>query len=303
MSKLHLVDVVFPTRNRLHEALITIEKIKEIGVLENQIYIGDDSSDRQVIDIIREKFAEVNIFSNAVPRGQLYTRNNLFRRTSRKYILSIDDDSHITSRGTLEEAIEILENHEEAGILGFNAFQQISDPPPKESLGNQQFYSRTFIACGALIKRDCIRAIGNYTREVLGYYCEEIDCSIRAYQHGFKVISKTDLVVHHRVNRNYKEMPKETDTAKGIYGSEWRSVMGFSDNLIVTLIYFPFGFDLLFLVVYIAKRFFLFTIKNSDYAAFFKGIVRTAKLSRYIIREKSPMSYNLFFKWIRLPMM
>lgn len=303
MSKIQLVDVVFPTRNRLQESLTTIEKIKEIGIHENQIYIGDDFSAPSLSATIKEKFGNVTLISNPAPLGQLKTRNILFKATDRKYILTIDDDSHVVSREALEEAIQILENHKEAGIFGFNAYQQIQDPPPRESLSSEQFYARTFIACGALIKRDCIDGIGNYTRDALGYYCEEIDCSIRAYKVGYTVISKRDLVVHHRVNRNYKEMPKKTDAARGIFGSEWRSVMGFSDNLIVTLIYFPYGFDLFFLMLYVAKRFFLFTIKNSDYPAFFKGLSRTARFIPYIVQEKSPMSYSQFIRWIRLPMM
>ncbi|MGC4020649.1 MAG: glycosyltransferase [Cyclobacteriaceae bacterium] len=303
MSKLNQVDVLFPTRNRVDEALITITKLKEVGIEESQIFIGDDYSDASLRNSISEKFPGVKIFSNTSPKGQLFTRNFLFKHSNRKYILSIDDDSHVVSKEMLEEAINILEENKNAGIFGFRAFQQIEIPPPQEQLSHEQFETRTFIACGALIKRECINQIGNYTRDRLGYYCEEIDCSIRAFKKGFTVVTKNDLVVHHRVNRNYKEMPKKTDAQKGVFGSEWRSVMGFSDNLIVTLIYFPVGFDLAFFVIYIFKRFFLFTIKNSDYSAFIKGIIRTFSFLPYIVREKSSMSYSQFLRWIRLPMM
>ena len=246
MSKIHLIDVVLPTRNRMVEVLTTIEKIKMIGLKDNQIFIGDDFSAPSLSTAIREKFPNVTIIKNATQKGQLYTRNILFKRTNRKYLLSIDDDSHIASNEALEEAIDILEKNEQVGIFGFRAFQQINAPPPRYGLDQKRYEVRTFIACGALIKRECINKIGNYTREELGYYCEEIDCSIRAFKQGYKVITKNDLVVHHRVDRNYKRMPKETDESKGIYGTEWRSVMGFSDNLIVTLIYFPYGFDFIF---------------------------------------------------------
>lgn len=303
MANIDQVDVIFPTRNRLSDSLVTIEKLKQIGIDNRQIFIGDDFSDLLLSTTIKEKFSDIAIISNASQRGQLYTRNLLFSSTNRKYILSIDDDSHIVSKDVLEEAIEILEGNERAGIFGFRAFQQLEAPPPRHELDNKQYEARTFIACGALIKRKCIDEIGHYTREELGYYCEEIDCSIRAFKKGYMVITKNDLVVHHRVNRNYKEMPKVTDASKGIYGTEWRSIMGFSDNLIVTLIYFPYGVDLVFLVIYIWKRFFLFTIKNSDYPAFFKGLYRTVKFIPYILKEKKPMSYSKFFQWIQLPMM
>jgi GT2 family glycosyltransferase len=303
MTNIREVDVVFPTRNRLAEALITIEKIKEIGIANNQIFIGDDFSNVNLPVVIKNKFEGINVISNAAQRGQLRTRNLLFNGTNRKYILSIDDDSHVVTKEALEEAIEILEQNLNAGIFGFRAFQQLEPPPLRQDLDDRQYSARTFIACGALIKRSCINEIGNYTRGELGYYCEEIDCSIRAFKKGFVVLTKNDLVVHHRVNRNYKDMPKKTDATKGVYGSEWRSVMGFSDNLIVTLIYFPLGIDFIFLMIYIWKRFFLFTLKNSDYAAFFLGLQRTIKFVPYIFREKNPMSYKMFFQWIRLPMM
>jgi len=303
MPNIREVDVVFPTRNRLVEVLTTLEKIKAIGLMEDQIFIGDDFSDLSLSTTIKKKFEGVTIISNTAQHGQLFTRNLLFKKTNRKYILSIDDDSHIVSREALEQALEILTKNDRAGIFGFRAFQQLVDPPPRNELDNNQYEARTFIACGALIKRECVEKIGNYTRQELGYYCEEIDCSIRAFMKGYAVITKNDLVVHHRVNRNYKDMPKKSDATTGVYGSEWRSVMGFSDNLIVTLIYFPYGVDFIFLIIYIWKRFFLFTVKNSDYAAFFKGLYRTIKFIPYIFREKRPMSYTKFFEWIRLPMM
>lgn len=303
MDYLDQVDVIFPTRNRITECLITIEKMLAIGIRECQILIGDDASEKKLVDEIKGKFPTINIHSNSIGRGQLFTRNVLFQQTHRKYILSIDDDSHIVSKEALQEAIGILEQDSNAGIFGFRAFQQLNDPPLKSELDHHLSQVRTFIACGALIKRECLEKIGNYTRDRLGYYCEEIDCSIRAFDKGYKVITKSDLVVHHRVNRNYTEMPKQTDLSKGVFGTEWRSVMGFSDNLIVTLIYFPLGFDLLFFLIYTAKRFFFFTIKYSDYKAFIKGLARTFRFLPYVVKEKKLMSYRKFFQWMRLPMM
>lgn len=297
------VDIIIPTRNRIEDLRITIKKMLAIGFDEEQFYVIDDQSADSTPDIIRSEFPDITLEVNQSPRGQLRNRNTLCRMTSRKYVLSLDDDSHIRSAEDVLEAIEILEKTPSAGIFAFRAFEQMHEPPSKEELEADVVFTRTFIACGCLIKRSVLNDIEEYTREALGYYCEEIDCSIRAFVKGYRVISKRNIVVHHRVNRNYKNMPKHTDLKKGIYGSIWRSAVGFSDNLIVTGIYYPPLLDVGFSFLYVGKRFLFFAIKNRDYEGFFKGLLRYTRHIPYVLSEAQKMPYSLFMRWIKLPAM
>jgi len=295
------ISIVMPTRNRVEELLVTIEKMTALGFKQSSFYVSDDCSVDKTFEMVRQKFPEINIFRNEKPLGQLNSRNFLFSIVKTPYILSLDDDSHIRSLDDLSEAIQVLENSADIGIFGFKAYEQIKEPPDKMELPKERNDARTFIACGCLIKKSLIDRIGIYTNPVFGFYCEEIDCSVRAYKAGFRTVTQKNLVVHHRVDRNFRSMPKKSDIGKGIYGSIWRSKTGFSDNLIVTHLYYPPGIDLLFLCLYTLKRFYHFALLKGDFAGFFGGIIRYIRHIPYIFKHKSSLSYRQFFSWIKLP--
>jgi len=298
---LEQISIVMPTRNRVEELLVTIEKMTALGFKQSSIYIADDCSVDRTYDTISKKYPEIHLYRNEKPAGQLNSRNFLFSVVETPFILSLDDDSHIRSLDDLSEAMQVLENSEDIGIFGFKAYEQLKEPPLKEELPVDRNDARTFIACGCLIKKSLLDKIGIYTNPVFGFYCEEIDCSVRAYKAGFRTVTQKNLVVHHRVDRNFRTMPKKTDIGKGIYGSVWRSKTGFSDNLIVTHLYYPPGLDLLFLGIYTAKRFYHFALLKGDFAGFFGGIMRYLRHIPYIFRHKSSLSYRQFFNWIKLP--
>jgi len=295
------VDIVIPTRNRWADLSITVEKLIQFGFGIDQFTIIDDTSEEASSEQFEKQFEGVKIVRHEKAQGQLKSRNELFNITSRDYVLSLDDDSNVMSAEDVLEAIKLLTSRADYGAFAFRAYEQIDLPPPKDVLKSSSRLVRTFIACGAIFKRQAIDSIGNYTRPELGYYCEELDCSIRLYMKGFKVVTQENLVVHHRVNRTFGAMQKRSDTSKGIYGSTWRSKMGFSDNLIVTAIYYPFLYNLLFIAIYILKRLFLFSIPNRDFLGFIGGLIRFMLFIPYAVVNRARMKYELFHSWIKLP--
>jgi GT2 family glycosyltransferase len=293
------IDLLISTRNRLVELLYTIKHFLNIGFSQGQIYIIDDASTDGTFETISANYPEIEIFRNETAKGYIYNRNQLMNKTMSAYILSLDDDSHIRTMEDIEEAIHLLETKTSYGIFTFKPFEQLDEPPLKSQLPDTVREVRTYIGCGHLIKREVIERLGKY-REEFEFYCEELDYSIRAYQAGYKVITKDNLIVHHRIDWSSRNKQFESDVSKGVYGAVYRSSLGFSNNLIVTRLYYPFPFDYLFVVYYTLLRFKNFYLKKDDKEGFLKGWKRYRTFKKYIDAHRTPMSMTLFLHWIKL---
>ena len=293
------VDLIITTKNRIKELLFTIEKMRSIGFQENQIFIVDDASSDDTFQTIRHRYPGIVIKKNLTQKGLIANRNFLMRSTSRNFVLSLDDDSNIRSSTDLEEALELLNGNKSFGIFTFRPFEQLQAPPARENLSDQILLVKTFIGCGHILKRELIHKLGDY-REEFEFYCEELDYSLRAFKFGYKVVMKENLVVHHRIDWNLRNSQFDSDLSRGVYGGVWRSTLGFSNNLMVTLIYYPFPFDLFFIVRYIWRRTVKFLIIKKDIYGFFGGLKRFIKFIPYSLHNRDSLSIREFFIWIRL---
>lgn len=293
------IDIIISTRNRLKELLFTINKMLSIGFKEEQFFLIDDASEDNTTKTIKEKYPAINITKNETPKGYIINRNTLMKTTKKKYILSLDDDSHIRNKEDIEEAIEILESESKSEIFSFRLFEQIGEPPEKSNLSTEKKTLKSYIGCGHIISRKLIDTLKPYRAEFV-FYGEELDYSIRAFQNGFNVVTKDNLVVHHRIDWKTRHKQKKNQNKKGIYGAAWRSKLGFSNHLIIIFLYYPYGLDFIFAFRYIILRFYNFLIKKGDFAGFFKGMLRFFYFFPFIINNKQKMNFKYFFKWIRL---
>jgi GT2 family glycosyltransferase len=294
------IDILITTKNRLGDLLFTINYMLELGFNQNQFFIIDDGSVDKTDSEVRLKYPDIRFEKNFVSNGYMINRSKMMRETKRPFILSLDDDSHIRTREDVEEAIQLLNSNPNYGIFHFRVFNQLQDPPAKHTLAKQIRHLRGYIGCGHIIKREVIEKLGAY-REELVFYCEEIDYSLRAFKLGYEVVSKDNLIVHHRIDLGLREKQKTTVNAKGIYGREWRNIHLFSNNLIITLIYYPFGLGFLFLIYRTILAFTLMVIKERQFLAFFKMIARFVSFIPYCFKEMKKLTYKEFKLWFANP--
>ncbi|MEQ8546708.1 MAG: glycosyltransferase [Cyclobacteriaceae bacterium] len=293
------IDILITTRNRIAELIFTIDHCLAIGCEEDQIWVMDDASEDGTSQSITKQYPKIHLLKNETSKGLIANRNTLMQATIKPYTLSLDDDSHIRTQEDILEAIDVLESNPYYGIFHFHAFEQLAEPPAKEYLPNTVREIRTYIGCGHIIKREVIQKLGKY-REEFEFYCEELDYSIRAWQAGYKVVTQDNLVVHHRIDWETRGKQFQDDLSKGIYGAVNRSILGFSNNLIVVNLYFPFPFNLLFTVYYTLLRFKNFYLKKGDREGFRKGWARYRSFSDYIKENRKAMAYTIFQYWIKL---
>ncbi len=294
------VAIIITTKNRFTELVFTIEHMLSLGLKQDQFYIIDDGSTDNSFLKIKELYSDVNIRLNDFSKGYMANRSDMMEWTQKEYILSLDDDSHIRTREDLEEALTLMENDKEAGIFHFRVFNQISSPPLKATLSNRKQLLRGYIGCGHLIKREVIQKIGRY-REELVFYCEELDYSLRAYRLGYHTITQDNLIVHHRIDLGQREKQKSTVNSKGIYGREWRNIHLYSNNLIITGLYYPIGIDWLMAAYRMLLAFYKMGIKEKQMSGYFKMLSRYFGFIPYIFKHSDKLSYKMFFKWFSYP--
>jgi len=232
------VVVIITTRNRIGELLITIRKCLEIGLQQGQLFITDDSSTDGTPETVIKHFPDVVIQINTVQYGYIHNRNFMMKNSLGRFILSLDDDSNLLSRSDLEEALQLLDSKKQYGIFGFMPVEQLATVNKSDFSNGEVFLSKWYIGCGHIIKRSTLDKIGLYREEFI-FYGEEIDFSVRCFKAGLFVISKSDLIVHHRVNYKDRNNNIKGDKSKGEYGILWRSELAMANSLTHILINFP----------------------------------------------------------------
>ena len=287
-SLLQDIDLIITTKNRVNDLLFTLDyNLSIIGFEQSQIHIVDDASTDGTFETVKAKFPQINIVHNDESQGLIVNRNRLMRNTTRKFIFSLDDDSHVRTRDDIEEALSLLDTDKTYGCFCFKPFEQIEQPPGKEELTADVIRVKSYIGCGHIIKRSVFEAVGEY-REELEFYCEETDFCIRAYQLGYVTVLQKNLVVHHRIDWQKRAEQTQSDLSKGIYGAVWRSQLGFSNHLYMDYLYFPLWLRFYLLTKHIVSRFYFFVLKKGDYKGFFGGLKRFL----YLINKSSSNARN-----------
>lgn len=297
---IHKIDIIITTKNRLADLVFTINHMIAIGFNQNQFFIIDDGSTDGTYESLQKQFPDCKLKRNDVSKGYMLNRSEMMESTNREYILSLDDDSHIRTREDIEEALRLMDSSFDYGIFHFCVFNQLEAPPEKEKLKNTFRLLRGYIGCGHLIKREVIQKVGRY-REELVFYCEELDYALRAFKLGYKTISQDNLVVHHRIDMNARAKQKNTVNSKGIYGREWRNIHLYSNNMIVTGLYYPIGVDWFFILYRAWKAFVNMVLKEKQFVAYFKMLARFCSFIPYMFSKSNKLSYKSFFEWFGYP--
>lgn len=300
MDWIKKIDIIISTRNRAKELLLTIKRMSEMGFSQDQFYVIDDASTDGTFEVLQKEFPGVKMKHNKVSQGYIKNRNILMEWTSREFIMSLDDDSHIRSKGDLIEALSILTSNDKYGIFHFRPFHQLREPPARETLDSEIRIVKSYIGCGHIIKREVLKSVGLY-REFFGFYCEEIDYSIRAFRLGYYVVTKNDLVVHHRVDLEVRESQKKSKVSKGIYGRSWRNTHIYSNNLLVVSLHYPLLISWLYLSVKVCRQGYSLIVDECDFSGMTQGIKRYIQLRSSVGLAIDRMSIVEFYNWSKIP--
>ncbi len=198
-----MVSAIVLAYNRCAEALLTIRKLSHLKTIlpfPLEIIVVDNASVDGTSKEISLKHPEVKLITRQVNSG-VSGWNDGFKAASYKYLLVLDDDSHVENG--LEEAVMHLEKNPGIGILGFNIVdEQLKGDPmldPEKAWKHLEEIPG-FIGCGAMIRKELYERIGGF-EEWIFIYTHEFDYSIRALNAGFVTVFFEKCNVVHRASK------------------------------------------------------------------------------------------------------
>ncbi len=201
-----MVSAVVLAYNRCEEVLITIDKLKVLSStlpFDFEIIIVDNACIDNTASEVSVKHPDVTLVrieKNIAIAGW----NEGFKVAKHKYLLVLDDDSHLESG--LIEAITYLEQYSNIGILALN----VTTGPyqTKDWKWKDKEDISAFFGCGAIISRTLYEKIGGFAAW-LYLYSHEWEYSLRANDKGYKTQYFENSNVIHRassVNRSVKRL-------------------------------------------------------------------------------------------------
>src|SRR3954465_6095548 len=174
------ISIVIITRDRcrdLLEALAHLRKLPEAP----QVIVVDNASQDGTADAVRREFPAVEVLALDANRGPA-ARNLGVERASTPYVAFNDDDSW-WEPGALAAAADLLDAHPQLALANGHILvgpDQRPDPvclemaesPLPLAPGQPRRALLSFVACGAIVRRDAFLAVGGF-HERLGVGGEE----------------------------------------------------------------------------------------------------------------------------------
>jgi GT2 family glycosyltransferase len=192
------VAVIITARNRPDELLRTLKELKRQSYPNMQVVVIDDASEPSLQSLVLGEWPESVFIRNETCRGLIANRSHAMRSVTADLIVSLDDDSCFTHPNDLMLAVERMQAESRAGILTFRVYAG-TGPVPSGLQVLQEQYVSSFIGCGHLIRSALVAELGGY-RDFYFYYGEEAEYSLRAWDHGWRVLFFPSVLIHHRVS-------------------------------------------------------------------------------------------------------
>ena len=112
---LSIIIVNYNVKEFLENALISIKKA--IEGINAEIFVVDNASEDGSVEMIKQKFPDVNLIANSENLGFAKANNQALKLAKGKYILLINPDT-IVQEDTFRVLLSFLESHPECGMVG-----------------------------------------------------------------------------------------------------------------------------------------------------------------------------------------
>ena len=235
MTQLSIIIVNYNVRHFLEQALLSVRKAA--AGLAVEVFVVDNNSVDDSVEMVREKFPEVHLIANKDNPGFSKANNQAIRISSGKYVLLLNPDT-VIEEDTLKKCLVFMEAHPEAGGLGvkmidgsgaflpeskrgfpspFVAFCKafgLSGLFPKSRLfnhyhlgyldPNQTHEIEVLAGAFMLMRREVLDKTG-LLDEAFFMYGEDIDLSYRIVKAGYKNYYFADTTILHYKGESTKK--------------------------------------------------------------------------------------------------
>jgi GT2 family glycosyltransferase len=203
------VTVVIATRNRRHELLHTLERLREL-VPAPPVVVVDNGSTDGTAHAVRDQFANTVVLALPVNHGAA-ARNFGVVAARTPYVAFSDDDSW-WAPGALERAAAVLDSHPRLGLVAARTLVgPMQRPDPITPLLEHSPLPRSpdapgpsvlgFLACSAVLRRVAFCEVGGFSSLLFFVGEERLLCYDLATA-GWERAYRHDVVAYHHPSAN-----------------------------------------------------------------------------------------------------
>lgn len=197
MTEFDRIQVVVLSYNRL-ECLPRLfdEVLAPAAKRGAQVTVVDNRSEPPLQQFLSQFSASKNIeiVLNDENGGVAKGRNSGFKRSSREFVVYLDDDS-LMSLDAMGRVPALFDELPDAGILAFRVVHGVTGETQNEH-GEQRRAVGNFHGAGHAIRRALIDRVG-YLDETCFFGAEEVEFSMRAVAAGMKTVYTPEIVARH----------------------------------------------------------------------------------------------------------
>ena len=130
--KLSIVIVNYNVRYFLEQAIQSVYKSKTD--FEYEVFVTDNHSSDDSLKMLAEKFPDVNVIANKNNAGFSKANNQAVSLSKGEYVLLLNPDT-IIREDTLQQCVDFMDNHPDAGGLGVKMFDGTGHFLPESKRG------------------------------------------------------------------------------------------------------------------------------------------------------------------------
>ncbi|WP_323737282.1 glycosyltransferase family 2 protein [Methanosphaera sp. ISO3-F5] len=209
-----LVTVAIPNYNNkelLNNLLLSLKK----SISLSQVIIVDNASQDGSVDLIKEKFPEINLIENNVNKGFACAVNQAIHLVETEYVFLLNNDT-VIEKDTIPSLLETIQKSDDIFSVSSKMIQyynkdlldDVGDEYTLMGWSKRRGYGKNiseypideevFSACAgaALFRMNVFSEIG-YFDENFESYVEDMDLSFRARLYGYKSYYSANAVVYH----------------------------------------------------------------------------------------------------------
>lgn len=244
-----LVSIIIPVYNQFDYTMNCLKAILQYsGNVKYEIIVADDCSTDQTSEL-EKVVSGITVMHNVVNLKFLRNCNNAAQNAKGKYILFLNNDTQVQP-GWLEPLVEVMEQHEEAGMVGSRLvypdgylqeaggilwkdgsawnWGHMKDPNGPEYC----YMKEADYVSGAsvMIRTELWKEIGGFDENFAPAYYEDTDLAFEVRQKGYKVLFQPASVVVHFEGRS-----NGTDILSGLkayqvinqqkFYSKWKNIL------------------------------------------------------------------------------
>lgn len=279
-------SVIVVTRNRAEFLeMMLAETRRQLGYENIQVIVANDGGRINIEDRFKELFPEINFINFFENLGLIKLRNDLFKIANAEFVFFLDDDSWFEQRDAVINAVEILKDHPDVGILSFRIKLPNGEMIPSYLSDGDYYETGSFIGCAHLIRKslfdDSNIYDGDYFRQG-----EERDLSIKCIENGHIILQVNSIIVYH---------------LQAGLGRDHQFIHGyaFRNELFFYIKYFPTILCFFFIIKCIASHT-IYCFRKRWFRAYFFGLSKFILDFPSFFRKRRPVRFSTAKKYILL---